>query len=66
MWCVIYIYFVNLWMSNIFFAKEEAPFVDIYCLVLRVFACVIVEERDFTFCVPRDRWDKEFFILQSG
>ena len=24
------------------------------------------EQKVFAFCIPRDRWDKEFFELQSG
>jgi hypothetical protein len=25
-----------------------------------------LEQKAFSFCIPRDRWDKEFFKLQSG
>ncbi|KAH1056817.1 hypothetical protein J1N35_034882 [Gossypium stocksii] len=24
------------------------------------------EKKSFSFCIPRDRWDKEFFKLQGG
>ncbi|WRX33636.1 hypothetical protein QQP08_026123 [Theobroma cacao] len=24
------------------------------------------EQKSFSFCIPRDRWDKEFFKLQGG
>lgn len=24
------------------------------------------ERRAFSFCIPRDRWDREFFKLQGG
>lgn len=25
-----------------------------------------IEQKVFSFCIPRDRWDKEFFKLQGG
>lgn len=25
-----------------------------------------VEQKAFSFCIPRDRWDKEFFKLEGG
>lgn len=25
-----------------------------------------IEQKVFSFCIPRDRWDKEFYKLQGG
>lgn len=33
--------------------------------VLRLL-CLPFEEKVFSFCIPRDRWDREFFELQAG
>ena len=34
--------------------------------VLRLLLCLPFEEKVFSFCIPTDRWDKEFFELQVG
>lgn len=34
--------------------------------VLRPLLSLAIANKDYSFCVPRDRWDKEFFKLQSG
>lgn len=46
------------------FTEEEDWFVNIG-FVLRPLVLPI-EQRVFSFCVPRDRWDKEFYQLQGG
>ncbi|KAH1067476.1 hypothetical protein J1N35_032463 [Gossypium stocksii] len=34
--------------------------------VLKPLNLLHFEQKSFSFCIPRDRWDKEFFELQGG
>lgn len=48
---------------------EEDRLVNISFLissVLRPLVSLAIANKNYSFCVPRDRWDKEFFKLQSG
>ncbi|XP_057957836.1 mitochondrial carrier protein CoAc1 isoform X4 [Malania oleifera] len=49
-------------------SEEEDRLVNYPCTFLGVLRllCLPFEQKGFSFCIPRDRWDKEFFKLQGG
>ena len=53
---------------NLVILEEEDRLVNFPTSLLGVLGPLdlIVEQKVFSFCIPRDRWDKEFFKLQSG
>lgn len=53
---------------NLVILEEEDRLVNLPNSLLGVLGPLdlLVEQKVFSFCIPRDRWDKEFFKLQSG
>lgn len=61
-------FYVHLLMY-IVITREEDWLVNISFLipgVHRLLLSLVIAHKDYSFCVPRDRWDKDFFKLQSG
>ncbi|KAG6598285.1 hypothetical protein SDJN03_08063, partial [Cucurbita argyrosperma subsp. sororia] len=56
-----------LWMYLVVIQEEDwlVNWPDSFLGILRP-PCLSVERKAFSHCVSRDRWDKEFFKLQSG
>lgn len=53
---------------NLTIVIEEDRLVNLPNYFLGVFRPLELsfEKKAFSFCIPRDRWDKEFFNLQGG
>ncbi|MBA0835792.1 hypothetical protein Goarm_008051, partial [Gossypium armourianum] len=59
---------LRVWMQ-VYNCKEKDRLVNLpgfHLDVLKPLNLLPFEQKSFSFCIPRDRWDKEFFKLQVG
>lgn len=52
-------------MILVVIGEKEGRLVNIRCLIPVVLR-PLFEQKVLPFCIPRDRWDKEFYNLQGG
>lgn len=55
-------------MILVVIGDKEGRLVNVRCLIPVVLKPLIYpfEQKVLPFCIPRDRWDKEFYNLQGG